>query len=456
MSKIHKPWVSHEELDAFLGGGVLDVLDHAASHEVGGGDLLAFADIPDFGDWLDQAVREADSPLFANLNLGATPLIRQSAGALTFQTDEGVNTLTSVIIRGKGTGIGDLKLYDDDDNEYLRFYSAAGVGYIRVMGVAPAGLTFQDNNAQPIKCFPSLAAGNPYFYVYGWHATDTDWMRMRVEADGDALIEAENDLNLRAGGGEINLGDENLTTTGIITGDSLVGDLHWDNITNEPLFYPPEFHYHVGRDIISLHLVDLDDVEADDIFDILPTAAIHGEGNYDWWGTWDTTAAANTSAEIVVLAGDDKMLQLVDNNAADFVKTELSTDAGHPIVTGVVQFQMRVTVANNHAYFELDKDAVSNMYIYFGTAPQTIRFHGGVAEENCGAWVANTWYTIRIHFDCVARAAVIFLGNVFIARIALSAAAAGDYVSILRVRTKTGFSGYNVEVNNLKVFNLTI
>jgi len=45
MSKIHKPWVSHEELDAFLGGGVLDTLPHASDHEVGGGDLLDLAEI---------------------------------------------------------------------------------------------------------------------------------------------------------------------------------------------------------------------------------------------------------------------------------------------------------------------------------------------------------------------------------------------------------------------------
>jgi len=69
MSKIHKPWVSHEELDAFLGGGILDVFPHAADHEVGGGDLLAFADITGFGTYIDQALLQASSPLFANLYL---------------------------------------------------------------------------------------------------------------------------------------------------------------------------------------------------------------------------------------------------------------------------------------------------------------------------------------------------------------------------------------------------
>ena len=168
------------------------------------------------GDWFDQAVKQASSPLFANLNLGAAPLIRQSAGALTIQTDEGVNTNTVVNIKGKGTGFGILGLYDEDDAEYLQLFGYSGRGIIRTAGATPGTLDFQNIVAQNIRFWSSITAGNPYFYIYGWHATDVDWLRMRVEADGDALIEAENDLNLRAGGGDINLGDENLTTTGIM------------------------------------------------------------------------------------------------------------------------------------------------------------------------------------------------------------------------------------------------
>jgi len=37
---------------------------HAAEHEVGGGDLLAFADITGFGDYLDQAVKQASNVQF--------------------------------------------------------------------------------------------------------------------------------------------------------------------------------------------------------------------------------------------------------------------------------------------------------------------------------------------------------------------------------------------------------
>jgi len=40
MTKIRKPWLTREDLDLFLGGGVLDVLPHAVSHEKGGTDLI--------------------------------------------------------------------------------------------------------------------------------------------------------------------------------------------------------------------------------------------------------------------------------------------------------------------------------------------------------------------------------------------------------------------------------
>jgi len=589
MSKMHKPWVSHEELDAFLGGGVLDVLDHAASHEVGGADLLAFADIPDFGTYIDQALLQASSPLFANLNLGAaplirqsagaltiqtdegvntdtivnikgkgtsagffrlydeddaeylylrclggfgfidtrgttplslhlqyltakdigcwasipagnpyfyiygwhvtdtdwmrmrveadgdalieaenklnfrasgnefnfgaTPLIRQSAGALTIQTDEGVNTNTHLYIKGKGTGYGEVRIYDPDDAEYLQLLCTAGIGYLRTGGVAPGALRIMDNVAQDVRLWSALAAGNPLFYLYGWHATDVDWMRMGVEADGDALIEAENDLNLRAGGGDINLGDENLTTTGIVAATTLQGALHWDYITNEPTYYPPEYHYHIGRDIISLHLVDLDDIEADDIFDVLPTAAIHGEGNYDWWGTWVTGAGAGCSAEIVVEAGDDKILRLTDGNAATRVDTQLSTDADHPIVIGCIQFQVRQSSNAKEGRIEFrDTIGANSTYIQMADTGN-IQFWDGAALTNLQAYAVDTWYTIRIYWDCVSAAVAVWVDNVWKIRKDLTAL---EFINNIYIRTKAGDTGYTLDINNLKVFNLTV
>jgi len=204
--KVRKPFVTHDELDAFMGGGIIDVLAHAASHESGGGDPLTFVDIDGFGDYLDQAVKQASSPLFANLNLGAAPFIRQLSGVLTIQTNEGVNTNTYVHIKGEGTGAGRLRIFDEDDAEHLYFRCNAGIGYIETAGTTPSRIYMQYTTPEEIRFWGDIPAGNPYFYIFGWHATDTDWMRMRVEADGDALIEAENKLNFRAGGSEFNFG----------------------------------------------------------------------------------------------------------------------------------------------------------------------------------------------------------------------------------------------------------
>jgi len=498
MSKIHKHYITREELDAYIGGGVVDVLDHASEHESGGDliDPLTFSNEglhildtggdhdliikpgtdlgadriltlttgdaartitlsgnPTLNDWFDQAVKQASSPLFANLNLGATPLIRQSAGALTIQTDEAVNTDTVLAIKGKGTGYGKVKIYDEDDAEWLEMYSAGGKGFIHTAGTTPSALHLQRTVPADIFCWFGIDEGNPSFYIYGWHVTDPDYMLMKVEADGDALIQAENDLNLRAGGGDINLGDENLTTTGTIAATTLQGALHWDYITNEPTYYPPEYHAHVGKDIVSQHLVDLDDIEADDIFDVLPTAVIHGEGNYDWWGTWVTDAGAGCSAEIVVEAGDDKILKLTDGNAATRVGCELSTDVDHPMVIACIQFDIRQSTNTDegHIYFR-DTIGANQTYIQMSDIGQ-IKFWDGAALTNLQAYAANTWYTIRIYWDCVSAAVAVWVDNVWKIRKDLAAL---EFINNILIQTKVGDTGYELDINNLKIFNLTV
>lgn len=163
-----------------------------------------------------QALGTTDSPTFDDLTLGAAPLIRQASGALTFQTNEGVNTDTIVALKGKGTGHSIFQLYDQDDAEYFDFRIFNGAATIQVLGANPGVLQLQYGTAQNITFWGGIAAGNPYFEIWGHGTAANEYLRMRVEADNDALIEAEHNLNLRAGGGEINLGDENLSTSGAI------------------------------------------------------------------------------------------------------------------------------------------------------------------------------------------------------------------------------------------------
>ena len=100
--KIQKPWISWEEFEQIVGGNwtpaahthvKADITDtpwawadvskagsnltdlatweHAAEHEVGGGDLLAFVDITGFGDYLDQAVKQASNVQFDDIVCGS-------------------------------------------------------------------------------------------------------------------------------------------------------------------------------------------------------------------------------------------------------------------------------------------------------------------------------------------------------------------------------------------------
>lgn len=232
--------------------------------------------------------------------------------------------------------------------------------------------------------------------------------------------------------------------------------VHWGNITNTPTAYIPEHHFHIGKDTISHHLTDLNDDRdpPGDPFDVLSTGDITGQGSYDWFGTW-ANVGSYSNAEIVVLSGEDKMLRLIDSWDAQWVGTELTATSGKVMVTGVVEFEMRQNAADKISYVSLNKGAALNFSVYFWSNGQ-IRFQriGGVATD-LKAYSADTWYKIRIHFDCVARQAVIFIDNVFNSRQALNTGASGAYVDKIRIYTNTA-DVLTLDINNLKVFNLTI
>jgi len=129
---------------------------------------------------------------------GANAYFQTDDGNFVFQTDEGVNTNTILGIQGKGTGFGNLRVYDQDQAEYVSFYANAGSGHLTMGGVAPGNLHLQYNVAQNIRFWWGLAAGNPYFYIYGWITAGAAvrYARMRMEDTNDEFtIEAEDNAN---------------------------------------------------------------------------------------------------------------------------------------------------------------------------------------------------------------------------------------------------------------------
>lgn len=130
-------------------------------------------------------------------------------------------------------GIGDDDIVQVDGaiaiNQYAK-WTAGGLGgrtYSQVLSdlsgqaLAAFGWNAQDlTNIGAINCkgnltiWATLPSGNPFLYIYGFGTVANEWLRMQVKADNDAIIEAEHDLNILAGGGNIYFGNENLITTG--------------------------------------------------------------------------------------------------------------------------------------------------------------------------------------------------------------------------------------------------
>ena len=144
MSKIHKPWLTLEDLYAFFGGGALDVLPHAAEHEIGGGDLLDLAKIAgatvkltDLTDGyvpyhVSDALGLANSPIFTDgtkTGFGiAAPLARVDIAGGTNAANNSSLKLTSAVY------------------PWIDFYSAnadANNRNWRIAGVASAYGTFE-------------------------------------------------------------------------------------------------------------------------------------------------------------------------------------------------------------------------------------------------------------------------------------------------------------------------
>lgn len=126
---------------------------------------------------------------------GTDAFIKWSDGTLVLMTDEGTNTVTKVDIKGKGTGWGTIRIFDEDDAEYLTLVSSTGAGFIETGGSSPSYLSLMENISQIIKCWAGITAGNPYFYIYGYKtAVGVKYLRQSVNAAGNALIEAEGEM----------------------------------------------------------------------------------------------------------------------------------------------------------------------------------------------------------------------------------------------------------------------
>lgn len=99
--------------------------------------------------------------------------IGQDFGALYFLNREGTDTNNIVGIKGKGTGYGVLRLYDEDDAEWLEFNAQGGYGVIDVKGASPQPLALLGNASCDLWVFHGSAAGETReVKIYGYRTAD--------------------------------------------------------------------------------------------------------------------------------------------------------------------------------------------------------------------------------------------------------------------------------------------
>jgi hypothetical protein len=138
---------------------------------------------------------------------GSNVLLRFSKGSFTIQTDEGTDTNTEVRVKGKGTGFGRLKLFDEGATEWLDAYMSGGAGFLGTAGSAPGDLNVQPNAGGGVALFGAASSGqNRFFSFSGWNtgAAARRYGRMRIDSNGDLEVEAQSgqDVVVKTGGVE--------------------------------------------------------------------------------------------------------------------------------------------------------------------------------------------------------------------------------------------------------------
>ena len=180
-------------------------------------------------------------------------------------------------------------------------------------------------------------------------------------------------------------------------------------------------------------------------FDDLNIASINGQGSYDFCGSW--VAGAGTScSEGVAADNGGKRLRLFDNKNSASAYAYLPINADHVIVAGDLKVKLQISQTTKNAFLFFQQGSTTKFHIEFAT-DNNIKFYNGSSSSTLQAYSADTYYTIRVYFDCCARAATIFVDDVFRLRVALTSA---DYVSRLRLETDETSKGFYFYMDDLE------
>ena len=151
-----------------------------------------------------------------------------------------------------------------------------------------------------------------------------------------------------------------------------------------------------------------------EIFDDLNTAAINGQGVYGRCAPWVGDEQGTGTAEVTVLAGDDKMLTLTTGapNAGNFGSARLDINSNSKMARGIIKFKFRTSDVTVSVDIKWEENGTVRFIV--GTWASQFRFRWGTGDwTNFGAIANDTWYTVEIHFDSASQIITTFVDDVW-------------------------------------------
>jgi len=196
-------------LQLIPGGGLKAVEDDTSpklgGNLDGGGFNISNVGTGTFGDLVIKSPDGFDQVNIYHDNTNA--YLKWTDGVLRLETDEGTNSHGIIQLRGKGTGYGQLRMYDEDNAEYLVMTASGGTGRIYTGGTAPQRLDFQPGGNIPVTYFQASPEGfTSELRVYGFRTGDAKRL-LQISVGKDAADTATFDgLSNYYFGGNVGIG----------------------------------------------------------------------------------------------------------------------------------------------------------------------------------------------------------------------------------------------------------
>jgi len=111
------------------------IKDHYAEHQEES--AMRVTDFNIFHETMGPFTIKQNSDTIVISHDGTNAYLKWLDGNFILMTDEGTNTNSTLDVRGKGTGVGQIIVLDEDEQEWLFLSCVNGVGIIRANGAAP-------------------------------------------------------------------------------------------------------------------------------------------------------------------------------------------------------------------------------------------------------------------------------------------------------------------------------